>query len=80
VKTEERLAVPWEQRDFMDLMAQTFPEEAVADVATLKMHGVLDGGLSRLYACLVPHGWQLDLVWDHGELVGVVRRRMSPEA
>ena len=36
VKTEERLAVPWDERDFMALMAQAFPEDAVADVASLR--------------------------------------------
>jgi hypothetical protein len=79
VKTEERLAVPWDERDFMALVAQVFPEDAVADVAMLKMHSLLDGELSRLNACLVPHGWHLDLVRDHGQLVGVVRRRVSPD-
>jgi hypothetical protein len=76
VKTEERLAVPWGERDFMALIAQVFPEDAVADVAMLKMHGVLDGGLSRLNACLAPHGWHLELVRDQGGGVGVVRRQL----
>jgi hypothetical protein len=40
VKTEERLAVPWNERDLMALVAQAFPEGAVADVATLKMQGL----------------------------------------
>jgi hypothetical protein len=76
VKTEERLAVPWDERDFMALVAQVFPEDAVADVAMLKMRGLLDGELSPLNACLVPHGWHLDLVRDQGGVVGVVRRRL----
>jgi hypothetical protein len=80
VKTEERLAVPWGGQDAMALVAQVFPEDAVADVATLREKGLLGGDLSRLNAHLLPHGWQLDLVWDHGQLVGVVRRRISPEA
>jgi hypothetical protein len=80
VKTEERLAVPWDERDFMALVAQAFPEDAVTDLATLRAHGLLGEGLSQLYACLVPHGWQLKLVRDQGRVVGVIRRRMSPEA
>jgi len=79
VKTEERLAVPWDERDFLGLVAQAFPEDAVADVATLETQGLLGEDLSRLNAHLVPHGWQLDLVRDQGQVVGVVRRRMSPE-
>jgi hypothetical protein len=77
VKTEERLAVPWGEQDFMALVAQTFPEDAVADVATLREQGLLGGDLSRLNAHLLPLGWQLDLVWDLGRMVGVVRRRIS---
>lgn len=66
VKTGERLAVPWDERDFMTLIIQAFPEGSVADMATLQTQGLLDGGLSRLNAHLVPYGWQLDLVrdWD----------------
>jgi hypothetical protein len=78
VKTEERLAVPWDKRDFLGLVAQAFPEEAVADVATLRTEGLLGGGLSRLNARLVPHGWQLNLLRDQGRVVGVVRRRIPP--
>jgi hypothetical protein len=76
VKTEEWLAVPWEERDFMALVAQAFPEDAVADVATLQTQGLFGEGLSRLNAHLIPHGWQLDLVRDQGCVVGVVRRRL----
>ena len=36
VKTEERLAVPWDERDFMTLMAQVFPEDTVVDMASLQ--------------------------------------------
>jgi hypothetical protein len=79
VKTEERLAVPWEERDFMALVAQAFPEDAVADVATLQTQGLLGEGLSRLNTQLIPHGWQLDLVRDQWRVVGVVRRRMSTD-
>lgn len=56
VKTEERLAVPWEQRDFMALVAQTFPEDAAVDVATLRTEGVRCDNLSRLNVHLLPHG------------------------
>jgi hypothetical protein len=80
VKTEERLAVPWEARDFMAVMAQAFPEDTVVDVASLQAWGLPGGGLSQLNAHLVPHGWQLELVRDQGGVVGVVRRQMSPEA
>jgi hypothetical protein len=80
VKSEERLGVPWDERDFMALVAQAFPGDAVTDLATLKAHGLLGEGLSQLNARLVPHGWQLKLVWDQGRVVGVIRRRMSPEA
>jgi hypothetical protein len=80
VKTEERLAVPWNERDLMALVAQAFPEGAVADVATLKMQGLRGGGLSRLNQHLLPHGWQVDLVKDRGRVVGVMRRRLSPDA
>jgi hypothetical protein len=76
VKSEERLVVPWGEQDLVALVAQVFPEDAVADVATLREQGLLGGDLSRLNAHLVPYGWQLDLVWDHGQLVGVVRRRL----
>jgi hypothetical protein len=78
VKTQERLAVPWNEGDFLGLVAQAFPEEAVADVATLRTEGLLGGGLSRLNARLVPHGWQLNLLRDQGRVVGVVRRRIPP--
>jgi hypothetical protein len=79
VKTEERLAVRWEEGDFIALVAQIFPKDAVVDVATLKTQGLLGGGLSRLNAHLASHGWQLGLVRDHGRVVGVERRRMSAE-
>jgi hypothetical protein len=79
VRTEERLTVPWEERDFMALVVQVFPEDAVADVATLQRQGLLNGSLSRLNAHLIPHGWQLELVRDQGRVVGVVRRQISPE-
>ena len=80
VKTEERLAVPWDKRDFIALVAEAFPEDTVVDGASLKAWGLLNGGLSQLNAHLVPHGWHLDLVKDQGRVVGVVRRRLSPEA
>jgi hypothetical protein len=80
VKTEERLAVPWDERDFIALVAQAFPEDAVVDITTLKTQSLLGGGLSWLNAHLIPHGWQLDLLKDQGSVVGVVRRRLSPEA
>ena len=79
VKTEERLAVPWDERNFMALVAQAFPEDAVTDLATLKAHGLLGEGLSQLNECVVPHGWQLKLVRNQGGEVGVIRRRMPPE-
>jgi hypothetical protein len=80
VKSGERLAVPWDERDFLALVAHAFPEDAVADVATLHAQGLLGWGLSRLNARLVRHGWQLDLVLDQGRVVGVVRRRVSADA
>jgi hypothetical protein len=80
VKTEERLAVPWDERAFLGLVAQVFPEDAVVDVAALKAHGLLGGGLARLNVHLVHYGWQLDLVRDQGRVVEVIWRRMSPEA
>jgi hypothetical protein len=80
VKTEERLAVPWDERNFLRLVAQVFPEDAVADVATLETQGILGEGLSRLNAHLAYHGWQLELVRDQGRVVGVMRRRIPPGA
>jgi hypothetical protein len=80
VRTEERLAVPWSEQDFMTLVAQVFPEDTAIDVASLEAWGLPGGGLSQLNAHLVPHGWQLELVRDQGRVVGVVRRRILPEA
>jgi hypothetical protein len=80
VKTEERLAVPWNERDFMELVVQTFPEDVVADVETLETQGILGEGLSRLNAHLASHGWLLELVWDQERVVGVMRRRIPPGA
>jgi hypothetical protein len=79
VKTEEQLAVPWDTRDLMTLVAQVFPEDAVVDVETLRVQDLLNGGLSQLNVHLVPHGWQLDLVRDRPRVVGVVRRRILAE-
>jgi hypothetical protein len=78
VKSEERLAVPWDQGDFMTLVAQAFPKDDVTDVATLETQGILGEGLSRLNAQLVSHGWRLDLVQEQGRIVGVLRRRIPP--
>jgi hypothetical protein len=80
VKTEERLTVPWDQGDFMALVAQTFPEGAVVNMATLKSQGLLGESLSQLHAYLVSHGWQLELVRDQGRVGGAVRRRVSADA
>jgi hypothetical protein len=80
VKTEERLMVPWSEGDFMTLVAQAFPDDTVVGVATLRTHGLLSRGLSRVNTHLIPHGWQLELVRHQGRVVGVVRRRISPEA
>jgi hypothetical protein len=80
VKTEEQLAVSWGEQELVALVAQAFPEDAVVDMATLKAHGLLGGGLSQLNACLVPHDWQLELVRDLGRVVGAVRRRIAPES
>jgi hypothetical protein len=76
VKTEERLAVPWGEQDIMALVAQTFPEDSVVDMESLRTQDLLGGDFSQLHARLVPHGWQLDLVRDQGRVVGVVRRRL----
>jgi hypothetical protein len=62
----------------MTLLTQIFPEDAVANVTTLRTQGLLGGGLSQLQARLAPHGWELDLVRDRGRVVGVVRRRIPP--
>jgi hypothetical protein len=78
VKSEERLVVPWDRGDFMTLVAQMFPEDAAVDIATLKPQGLLGENLSKLNACLVPHGSQLELVRDQRRVVGVVRRRILP--
>jgi hypothetical protein len=80
VKTEERLAVPWDLGDCMTLVAQAFPEDTVVDTEMLQAQGLLDGGVSQLNAHLIPYGWQLDLVWDRGQVIGVVRRRVSADA
>jgi hypothetical protein len=80
VKTAERLAVSWDERDFLAFVADAFPEDAVADVAALEAHGLFNEGLSRLNGQLVPHGWQLELVRDQGRIAGIARRRILPEA
>jgi hypothetical protein len=79
VKTEERLAVPWDQGTLLAMVAQAFPEGIIADVAALREQGLLGGGLSQLNAHLIPHGWYLERVRDRGRVVGVVRRRIPPE-
>jgi hypothetical protein len=79
VKTEERLAVPWNEQDVMAYVAQAFPEDTMVDMASLKAWGLPGGGLSQLNAHLVPHGWQLELMRDQGQMVGLVRRRLSPD-
>jgi hypothetical protein len=76
VKTEERLAVPWDQGNFMALVAQAFPEDEVVDVETLKTQGLLAENLLQLNARFVPYSWQLELVKDRECVVGVVRRRL----
>ena len=76
VKMGEGLAVPWREQDLLALVAQALPEDAVADVATLREQGLL-GGLSRVNTPLAPQGWQLDPIREQGQVVGVVRRRMS---
>ena len=73
-------AVPWDERDFMALVAQVFPEDVVADVAMLRTQGLVDGDLSRLNARLLPHGWQLESARDQGRIAGLARRRILPEA
>jgi hypothetical protein len=78
VKTEERLAVPWDQGDFMTLVAQAFPEGVVVDLETLKTQGLLAESLSQLNARFLPYSWQLELVRDQRRVVGVVRRRILP--
>jgi len=80
VKTEERLAVPWDTRDLKALVEQAFPEDTIINVAITKAQGLLGDGLSQLNAYLLPHGWQLDIVRNRGRVVGVVRRRMSTDA
>jgi hypothetical protein len=80
VKSEERLSVPWDNGDCMALVAQVFPEDAVVDVATLQIQDIIGEGMSRLNAHLIPYGWQLELVRNQGQVVGVMRRRMSTEA
>jgi hypothetical protein len=80
VKTEERLAVPWDNGDFMTLVVQAFPENAVVDVVMLQEQGLPGEDLSSLDALLVPHGWRLDALRHQGRVVGVVRSRVSPEA
>src|SRR5262245_28079348 len=76
VKSEERLVVPWDEQDFMALVAQVFPGDIVVDLETVTTQGMLDENLSQLNARLIPHSWQLELVKDLGCVVGVVRRRL----
>jgi hypothetical protein len=73
-KTEEQLAVPWDEGDFMALVAEAFPEDTVVDVAPLEVQGILGTSLLQLNARLVSHGWQLAVVQDQGYMEGVVRR------
>lgn len=80
VKTEERLAVPWDERDLVALVARAFPDGDMADVTILRTEGLLGGGLSRLNTRLAPLGWELALVRDRGQVVGAMRRRVPPEA
>jgi hypothetical protein len=79
VKTEERLAVPWDEQDLMALVAHAFSENTVIDVEARKTQRIFNQDLSQLNAYLAPHGWQLELVWDQGQIVGGVRRRMPPD-
>lgn len=80
VKSEERLAVPWDERDFIAQVAPAFPEDTMVDMGMLRTQGLFGGDLSQLNAHLIPHGWQLELVRDGSCVVGAVRRRMSPDA
>jgi hypothetical protein len=54
VKTEERLAVPWDARDFVDQVKALLPEgQAVA----LRDKGITELPLARLNARLAPLGY-----------------------
>jgi hypothetical protein len=52
------------KRDFVALVGQAFPEDAVVDVAMLQTHGILSAGLSRLNAPLISNGRRLGSVWE----------------
>jgi hypothetical protein len=54
VKTEERLAVPWDAEDLVDQVKALLPEgQAVA----LRDQGITELPLARLNARLAPHGY-----------------------
>ena len=54
VKTEERLAVPWDAEDLVDQVKALLPEgQAVA----LRDKGITELPLARLNARLAPHGY-----------------------
>ena len=56
VKTEERLAVPWDEADLVDQVKALLPEgQAVA----LGDKGITELPLARLNARLAPHGYMI---------------------
>jgi len=56
VKTEERLAVPWDEGTIMAVVAQAFPQGVVADAAMLREQGLLGGGLVAAQRAPRPPG------------------------
>ena len=54
VKTEERLAVPWEEQELVDLVKVLLAEE---QAVALRDKGITEPPLARLNARLAPHGY-----------------------
>src|SRR4029450_2130183 len=54
VKTEERLAVPWDEADLVDQVKAWLPE---GQAVVLRDKGITELPLARLNARLAPHGY-----------------------
>jgi hypothetical protein len=54
VKTEERLAVPWDEADLVDQVKAWLPE---GQAVVLRDKGITELPLGRLNARLAPHGY-----------------------
>jgi len=62
VKTEERLAVPWEAEDLVKQVKALLPE---GQVVALRDKGITELPLARLNAQLAPHGYVIHASKGH---------------